>query len=198
MILCVDIEQLKMLISVQKDVDIDKLLREHTKYFDSEEKALEENFAPLNFVVTVRTAYSNKVLQCTEKEKDIKRYYKALGVTDPLPHKGYDLVMYLTSIGIMHCVDYKLGFDEVMMKSQFMPIGVINTFPIANPIIYSQVILEDSTLEGFNSFLKRGDDKFSYEFVDIDDMLIDKDKDPLGEIFASSILKVKEPPKTLD
>lgn len=198
MILCIDIEQLKMSIAVQKDVDIDKLLREHTKYFDSEEKALEENFAPLNFAVTVRTAYSNKVLQCTEKEKDIKRYYKVLGVTDPLPHKGYDLVMYLTSIGIMHCVDYKLGFDEVMMKSQFMPIGIINTFPIANPIIYSQVILEDCTLEDFIPFLKKEDDKFAYEFVDIDNMIKDTEKDPLGEVFASSILKVEEPPKTAD
>ena len=76
----------------------------------------------------------------------------------PFVHKGYDLVMYLASIGVMSNIDYALGFDDVMMKhSQFSAIGLCNIdHTIINPIVYAHVILSDEGAEEFKKYLKSG------------------------------------------
>ena len=158
MILCVDIKSLKESSEVQRDVNLGDLINNHTKYFDSVEDALKENYVPLNFSVTVRSMYSNQVLQINKGEE--KRYYVNLTNIQPFIHKGYDLVMYLSSIGIMHSIDYSLGFDELMLKhSQFCPIGIYNSVPLlVNPIVYSHILMSDEGMEELKKYLKEDRD----------------------------------------
>lgn len=154
MILCIDMKALKLSPEVQRDVDLEDLLNNHTKYFDTVEEALRCEYSPLDFSVSVRSMYSNLVLQ--EDRGVQKRYYTNLTHVQPFIHKGYDLIMYLTSIGLMHNIDYKFGFDELMTKhSQFVPIGIYNPdLLLLNPIIYSHIILSDEGAEELPQYLK--------------------------------------------
>ena len=185
MILCVNTNAVKTSVSVQKDVDLEDIINNHTKYFDTEEQALESHYVPIDFCVTVRSIYSNLVLQ-TDIE-GAKRYYTNLKHIQPFVHKGYDLIMYLTSIGLMHNVDYAVGFDDLMMKhSQFSPIGLYNPEPsILNPIIYSHIIISDEGAEDLVKYLKS-----DRKLVNINEMLSDRD----GNIPAliETIIEVKE------
>ena len=154
MILCIDTRALKTSPDVQKDVNLEDLMLKHTKYYDTAKDALKDKYVPLDFSVSVRSLYSNLVLQIDAGEQ--KRYYTNLTNVQQFVHKGYDLIMYLTSIGLMHSVDYRLGFDELMMKhSQFMPIGLYNPdSAILNPIVYSHVIVSDEGAEQLPQYLK--------------------------------------------
>lgn len=158
MILCVDTKALKTAPDVQKDVDLEDILNNHTEYFNSMKEALEDGYVPLDFSVTIRSLYDNSVVEIDKGEE--KRYYTNLTDVQPFMHKGYDLIMYLTSIGLMHNVDYKLGFDELMVKhSQFVPMGLYNPEPtVINPIIYSHVLMSDEGMKDLTKYLK-GDRK---------------------------------------
>ena len=155
MILCIDTTAIKTLPDIQKDLNLGDLLNNHTKYYDTVEDALKDKYVPLDFSVSVRSIYSNLILQI-DKGVEQNRYYTNLTNIQPFMHKGYDLIMYLTSIGLMHNIDYKLGFDELMMKhSQFCPIGLYNPdSAIINPIIYSHVIVSDEGVEQLKQYLK--------------------------------------------
>ena len=152
MFLCIDIKALNTSPEVQKDVNLEDLINNHTKYYYSEEEALKDKYVPLDFSVSVRSMYSNLVLQTNKEGK----YYTNLTKVQPFIHKGYDLIMYLTSIGIMHSIDYKLGFDELMTKhSQFSPIGIYNPDPsMLNPIIYTHIIISDEGAKELPNYLK--------------------------------------------
>ena len=154
MILCVNTKSIPTSKDVQRDVNLEDIINNHTKYYESASEALKDGYAPLDFCVTVRSMYTNLVLQA-DKDSE-KRYYTNLSNVQEFVHKGYDLIMYLTSIGLMHNVNYDLGFDEVMMKhSQFQPIGLYNPeIPFTNPIIYSHVIMSDEGVEELKKFLK--------------------------------------------
>lgn len=158
MILCIDSTALKTSPDVQKDVNLGDLMTNHTKYYETVEEALKDKFVPLDFSVTVRSMYSNLVLMTTKESGN--RFYTNLSQIERFVHKGYDLVMYLTSIGMMYNIDYKFGFDDLMMKhSQFQPIGIYNPNPsVVNPIVYSHIILSDEGAELLPNFLK-GDRK---------------------------------------
>lgn len=156
MFLCVDTRALKKSPEIQKDVDLEDIINNHTKYYDDEEKAYKDYYAPLDFCVSVRSTYSNLVL---EKDKGaLEQYYTHLTKIAPYSHKGYDLIMYLCSIGLMQNIDYALGFDDLMMKhSQFQPIGLYNLgSPLFNPVIYSHVIMSDEGAEELKKYLKDG------------------------------------------
>ena len=154
MILCVDMNALPKSAEVQKDVNLEDLLNNHTKYYESVGEALDDEYVPLDFSVSVRSIYSNLVLETDMGEKKV--YYTNLANITPFIHKGYDLIMFLTSIGLMHNVDYKLGFDELMTKhSQFVPIGIYNPDPLTlNPIIYSHIIMSDEGAKELPQYLK--------------------------------------------
>lgn len=153
MILCVDTKALKTSATVQKDLDLEDLLKNHTKYYDTEEEALNDRYMPLDFSVSVRSIYSNLVMQTNKKEG--KRYYINLSQIQPFIHKGYDLIMYLASIGLMNNIDYDTGFDELMTRhSQFSVIGLY--YPVGgiiNPIIYSHIIMSDEGMKELNKYL---------------------------------------------
>lgn len=157
MILCVDLRALrKDPMHVQKDAKIEEILKDHTKYYDTTEEAYADSYAPIDFSVCVRSMYDNTVLQIETDGK--KLYYQNMTNTPPMPHKGYDLVMYMTSIGVLHFIDYKDGFDDVMMKhSQFQCIGLYNPNPdIINPIVVSHVIMSDEGMKDLEKFFKKG------------------------------------------
>ena len=161
MILCVDTKALKTSAEVQTNVKLEDIINNHTKYYDSVEEALKDNYVPLDFSVSIRTLYSNLVVEIdakTEDGNDKKMYYTNMSQVQQFIHKGYDLIMYLTSIGVMMNVNYSLGFDEVMLEhSQFVPIGLYNPDPtIINPIIYSHILMSDVGAKEFDKYLKKG------------------------------------------
>ena len=185
MILCVDAKALKTSPNVQKDVDLEDILNNHTKYFDTVEDALKDQYEPLDFCVSIRSMYSNLVVQVNGVSG--KRYYTNLTDVQPFVHKGYDLIMFLTSIGLMHNVDYAEGFDDIMMRhSQFCPIGFLNpTIPVHNPIIYSHVILSDEGMKELKKYLR--DDR---ELVSIAEM--NKHRDGNLHALLDTIIEVEE------
>lgn len=165
MILCIDTKSITNSPDVQKDVNLEDLINNHTKYYESTEEALKDYYVPIDFSVSIRSLYTNLVLEIDKGEQ--KSYYTNLTNVHPFLHKGYDLVMYLTSIGLMHSIDYKLGFDDLMMKhSQFQPIGLYNPdSALINPIIYTHVIISDEGAQQLQQYLK--DDR---KLVSISDM----------------------------
>lgn len=170
MILCVDTKALKTSAEVQTNVKLKDIINNHTKYYDSVEEALKDNYVPLDFSVSIRTLYSNLVVEIdakTEDGNDKKMYYTNMSQVQKFIHKGYDLIMYLTSIGLMMNVNYSLGFDEVMLEhSQFVPIGLYNPDPtVINPIIYSHILISDVGAKEFDKYLKKG-----RRFLPISDM----------------------------
>lgn len=186
MILCMDTTKVRDDMNLQKNIKLDKILLENSKYFNSVNEAQLEGYAPLNFMISVRSTYSNLVLESMNGSS--KDYYINMTEVDTLPHKGYDLIMYLASIGLMQCVTYKKGFDDVMFKSQFLPIGFYNPDPsLFNPTIYSHIILPDEIVEDFKSYLKNG-----YRLVPIKDMERKKLSSILDSIFEINIKEESE------
>ena len=185
MILCVDKTVLKTSKQIQRDVDLEDILNNHTKYYEDVVDALKDNYEPLDFCISIRSMYSNLVVQVNIDSR--RRYYTNLTDIQPFVHKGYDLIMFLSSIGLMHNVDYADGFDELMVKhSQFSPIGLLNPpCSFHNPIIYSHVIISDEGIEELKKYLKS-----DRELVSISEM----NKHRQGNLHAllDTIIEVKE------
>lgn len=155
MILCVDRSKIDVEPYVQRKVDLEDIMLNCTKYFNDTTEALKHGYVPLDFSTSVRTVHSNLVLQHDVDEGEV-RYYTNLSSIPEHVHKGYDLIMFLSSLALMFRVDYKAGFDELMVKnSQFHPIGIYNPDPdVFNPIVYSYVVLKDDCVEEFSKYLK--------------------------------------------
>ena len=167
MILCIDKNSIRTSHKVQKDIKLEELLLHHTKYFDSEESALKEEYVPLHFCTSVRSMYDNKVLQNTTK-LGTKLYYMNITDIEELPHRGYDLVMYLSSVALMKQfnLDSQTAQRILFQQSQFTPMGLFNISPdIIHPMVYSHVILTDDGARMLESFLKE-----NARFVTIDYM----------------------------
>lgn len=157
MILCIDTTALKTDPQrVQKDANLKDLLLNHTRYYDSTEDAYKDKYVSLDFCMSVRSLYTNLVLEIDGKDK--KLYYRNMTNVPEVIHKGYDLVMYMTGLGLMYDVVYRQGCDEIMMKhSQFQCLGLYNmNTDLMNPIIYSQVLLSDEGVDKIKPYLKDG------------------------------------------
>lgn len=166
MILCVDTRSLDTAPYVQKDIDLGDILLNHTKYYESAAEAEKDLYVPLDFSTSVRTVYTNKVLQIKEGDKYF--YYVNHTNVGQFVHKGYDLVMYLSAIGLMSYVDYSYAFDETMLKySEQKPMGIYNPDPgFFNPIVYSHIIIADEAEEQFKTFLKSGVDLVTFDVME--------------------------------
>lgn len=164
MILCVSKEDLQVSDKVQKKIDIESIMNGCT-YFQTLEEAYKDGYVPLNVSVIIRTINDNRVVEFDME--DHVSYYTNIEVNDQFVHKGYDLLMFLTSIGVMFRVNYAKGFDEVMLEhSQYQTLGVYNPNPdFINPIVVTQVLISDEGAKLFEPFLK-GDSRF----VSISDM----------------------------
>jgi hypothetical protein len=164
--LCVDIHALKINKEyVQRNVNIEDIINNHTKHFNDMEQAYKESYVPLDFCVCVRSIYDNTVMQIDGENK--KLYYQNCTNVPLLPHKGYDLAMYMSSIGLMQNIDFEIEFNDLMMRhSQYNCIGLFNPAPLLiNPIVVSHIIMSDEGMKELSKFLKKG-----VEIVPIQDM----------------------------
>lgn len=171
MILCVDTKVLKVdRDEIQKDINIEDLLNNHTQYFNDAFEAKKAGYIPVVFSVSIRSMYDNTVVAFVGNDSANPIFANPIfnyEVTAEYVHKGYDLVMFMSSIGVMQLVNYEQGFDELMSKhSQFDCIGlyVFDDRAIC-PRIYSHIILSDEGMKEFNKYLKD-----SFKIVPIKDV----------------------------
>ena len=142
--------------NVQSSINLEDLLMNHTEYFENAfEKSV--NYDSLYFCVSVRSMYSNRVLELNADEKKI--YYFTASDFPRTIHRGYDLVMYLASVCLLQHVNLgsekdAIAFNDIMAKeSTFQPIGIYVSDLLA-PIVYSQIILTDSGFDKMIPYLK--------------------------------------------
>ena len=184
---------LKVSNEVQRDINIEDILLNHTAFYDDEKVALKDGYVPLSFATSVRTVYTNRVVQVSKPTPKIYRhkihqYYVNLGNIEMLPHRGLDLLMYLSSISLFHMVDYMKGFDEVMLHSEFQNIGIFNPNPdFVTPMIYSHVYIDDNFEEEFGKYFKP-----TCKWVDIDYAINNKNNNITALIDTLIIVDKKE------
>lgn len=154
MFCCVRSDSMKVSSSIQKDVDIDGLLRNDIKYFASVEEASSVGYVPLGFCVCVRSVYDNTVLQIVESD-GVKVCHNTMFEVPENPHKGADLVMYMTSVVFLNSfVSLADGFNNIMMRhSMFQCVGLLND-GIVKPRIVSHIIMSDEGMKLLHKYLK--------------------------------------------
>ena len=163
----VEMNALKVSNSVQRDIDLEDILLNHTRFYDDKDRALKDGFIPLQFATTVRTVFSNRVVGVKDKTKiKTPKYYINLSKVEMFPHKGLDLVMYLSSVALFNIVEYKKGFDDLMLHSEFQSIGIYNPDPtIFDPIIYSHIYIDDSWEKDFEKYMNERSEWYDIESV---------------------------------
>ena len=156
MIACLKKRPAQTEYSGAENVKLDKVL-ESLKYFDTREEAYKEDYVPVCFVTAVRTAYSNLVVE-HEVDHLGQRNYVSLNLSQVLPHKGYDLMMFMSSLAVAKMIDCtKPENQRLMFSSQFSPIGVYNPDPgICDPVIYSHIVINDDKVEDLRASLLPG------------------------------------------
>lgn len=157
MIFCINRNKIKVdPKEVQRNVDLEYLLSEECiKYFNKVDEAYANGFIPLSFAVSVRSITDNRVIE-TESEGNKIYYTNLANLNEHMTsvHKGHDLVMYLTSIGMLYNIDFALEVDEIMLKhSQFQAIGLFNS-DVIYPIIYSHILMSDEGMNLLEPYLK--------------------------------------------
>lgn len=156
-VLCIKKDLLNKSPQLQKDTDTIKTVLDNLTYI--EESEISEEYVPLDIAITIRSSYTNKVVLCTHSDSGKERCFFNLTKIPQLPQKGYDLVMFISSIAVMKMCDQTRAREvgDVMMHSKYDFMGMLNLEPdLINPILYSHVILEDSTVEAFESLLVEG------------------------------------------
>ncbi len=179
MILCVDSTVLKESPDIQKDIGLGNILDNHTKYFNTISDAYREHFTPLDFSVSIRSLYTNLVLereQLGEDGRELKLYYRNITNAPEVIHRGVDLIMYMTSLGVLTDVMYSANLERIMDRhSIFQCMGLYNPcITLVNPAIYSHVILTDEGAEELKSCLREG-----RQFVPIREMQTEGNAIPL-------------------
>lgn len=162
MILCVNETLLKKSNKIQRDSETYEKVIQNFKYYKDVELAKKDGYAPINFMTSIRSVYSNLVLEMPSDDKRL--YYSNLILEDVLPHIEMDLVMYLGSVSVLKHVNYTSELDKIMIKSKFEPIGIYYD-GVLDPIIYSHVFITDDSVEDFKKCIKD-----SSKFVHISDM----------------------------
>ena len=155
MIACLKKDLLKRSLWVQKDIKLDEIMDE-LQYFNTREEAYKEDCVPVCFATTLRTAYTNLVVE-HDTDSGIKNYV-SVNLNQVLPHKGYDLVTFMSSLAVAKIIDCtKQENHKLMFNSQFMPIGIYNPDPgICDPVIYCHVIISDDNAESLSKSLLPG------------------------------------------
>lgn len=155
MIACLKKDLLKQNLKVQKSIELERVL-DDLKYFNTREEAYAEECVPVCFVTAVRTAYTNLVVE--HETEHGSRNYVSLNLGQVLPHKGYDLVTYMSSLAVAKLVDCTNHESQrLMFNSQFIPIGLYNPDPgVCDPVIYSYVVVNDDKVETLRELLLPG------------------------------------------
>lgn len=165
-IMCIEDKFLRehMTQGVDKSIYIPDMLSTHTAYFKSERDACRNFYTPLHFATTLRTVYTNLVL-CHDTKKGVQCILNLSGVPE-LPHQGYSLIMYLSSVALQSVIDYAPGFDNIIEKTEFQVIGFYNPNPeFIAPIVYSHILLDDLVSSMFPKFLKKGNHLETISYV---------------------------------
>lgn len=180
MILAIKKSSISVKPYVQQEIDLERLIIKDTKFFDNEECAEKEGYIPLYVLVSIRTIYTNKVVEI--KHDYGVRYYNSnilennLGV-DPI--EGYNYLYKAMCKPMMRLMN-KAKDDDYMfrlfvaMNSQPLVMGLYYSNKKQCPIIYAQVIFNDNSVNNLNKYVE-GDCRL----IDIKDM---KDEGGLVEI----------------
>lgn len=151
MILCIDTQVLKVSSEVSRVANLEDIFLNHTMYCDENE--IPSGYKPLDFYTSMRSMFSNLVVEIDKGEE--VNYYVSQSNIQQCIHRGYNLIMYLTSLSMMESVNYGDGFDELMFKhTHFSLIGLYYD-GVNNPIIYSHIIFSDEGAEELRSYLKK-------------------------------------------
>lgn len=155
--LCVDLSALKTdREHVQRAVNLADIIDTHTRPFPTTEEAASANYAPLSMCISVRSMYDNTVVATDLGHKTV--YYTNMTNIGDFPHRGEDLIMYVSSLAVLKQCEFSVALEEVMTRhSQFQPIGLFNPDPgLIDPMIYSHVILSDEGMKLLEPCLKPG------------------------------------------
>ena len=158
-ILCIEKSVLKGMKGLTKDIPLEKYLLENTDYKEVDVD-WSDTYIPLTFSTTVRSMYSNKVVYKVLKNKDnqdYRVYYESLTEIEPIIHKGYDLVMFLSSIAVQKMIkaEAQQTLGEIMCASTFSVRGLryVEDAGVIRPIVYSQIVISDEAFERFEKIL---------------------------------------------
>lgn len=155
LILCVKSDMMERMNKVQKNIKLEEIINSGS-YMDIKDCA-DNGYIPLTVGVTIRDLETNKVL--VKRDGDIKRTFIYLENINPLIHKGYDLIMYLSSVGVTSLLKDKnqmINFSCVMAKSVFDVNGLLwmkhNEEPnciLLNPMVMTTIFVDSKELSKY-------------------------------------------------
>lgn len=129
--------------AVCRKVDLDWLLSDEClKAFPTPEN-IEPPYVPLTIAVSVRSCYDNT---CLVMNRDNKEYFfHAVTNFENFPHRGMDLMSYLSSLSFLDFIEYGEAVGNIMQyHSDCVPIGFYNPNPKwLRPILYTHIVLSD-------------------------------------------------------
>ncbi len=154
--LCVEVKALPQSYEVNRQINLEDILLNHTQHFDDVKDAYQKGYTPLDMCTSVRSMYDNTVLSC--RGEDHTLYYVNMTNIEDSLHKGVDLLMFMSGVAVLECVEYDPEVDLIMGRhSQFQPIGLY--YPpgaLINPILYSHIIMSDTGMQLLKPYLKTG------------------------------------------
>lgn len=169
---------------IQKNLDLGVIVST-AQHFSEDSVPLD--CVPVQFAISVRSCYDNTVLQTESAvgSQCFNLYHFIRMCKEEFPHKGYDLIMYLSSLTFLTLVDYCQEVEQVMFQhSQFQPIGLYSPDPDCyNPVVYSHIILSDEGMKLLTPHLKPG-----VKCVTIDSMKPRKQ----DEVFTRTIFNIQK------
>ena len=171
MILAIKKSSISIKPYVQQEIDLERLIIKETKFFDNEEYAKKEGYVPLYVLVSVRTIYTNKVVEI--KHDYGVRYYSTNGLDDSLgvdPIEGYNYLYKAMCNPMMRLLNKAKDDDYIFklfvaMNSQPLVMGLYYASGNYFPIIYAQVIFNDVGVNNLGNYVE-GDCRL----IDIKDM----------------------------
>ena len=124
-ILCVKSSMITRKNEVQKKIKLEDIIHS-CKYFPH--GGVGEGYVPLTLGITIRDKTTNRVLVKRVEKDNIKRTFIYLKDITPVPHVGYDLIMFLSSVGVTGLLknkDNMVAFSAVMSESVFDVNGLL-------------------------------------------------------------------------
>lgn len=139
---------------VRRDIDVQRILTENVKSFNYCKEKIEPGYVEFGTAISVRSMYDNTVL--AYHYGDITSYHRReVFVGYALPHRGLDLLMYMSSLALIDSVVYTKDVDRIMFQhSQFQPIGLYYPDKTCTPLFYSHLILSDQGMKLLEPHLK--------------------------------------------
>lgn len=169
MISCIPIINFKDSPEIQKDFNLDDLLR-GLKYFPSSEEAVQEGYVPIHIAMSVRTCATNLVVTHDEFDENSGEdvtdlCYKFYSSANNIPEgaTASDFVMLVSAHGLLDMVDLPPTF---FVHSNFSLIGLYSPDrSVCDPMIVTHIIFKDMMVDILREHLKEG-----YQLTPIDEV----------------------------